>query len=188
MESLIAKFLELREQQGFLAYSQLNDDLPDDAFDPNKLHVGLPLREKQGIALRHESQSKDRRHPSPEQKTFRKCTPEELKSWKSYPIRISGPRLSRCHAKPTLLVQSMKGGFITANCSECGDKDTINHTEFLKLPLWVSCPRCKKQMARALLSRIKGNSRLAGNYGFACSSCSIYLLLADLLPYWDDLM
>jgi hypothetical protein len=52
--------------------------------------------------------------------------PEVTKSWKSYPIRLVGPRASRCHNKPTLLVQSMGGGYVSANCSECGGKDTLS--------------------------------------------------------------
>jgi hypothetical protein len=56
--------------------------------------------------------------------------------WKKYPLRISGLKDSRCHGKPTVLVQSMDGGSLpeivptaedmslylkpTSTCSVCG--------------------------------------------------------------------
>jgi hypothetical protein len=114
--------------------------------------------------------------------------PEEVNGWKSHPVRVRGPRLSRCHAAPTLLVQSMEGGFVTANCSECGAKDTLTASEFLSLALWVSCPECKRQMQSNLMSEVKGAARLASNYGYACDDCRLYVRLADLLPHWEDVM
>ena len=100
--------------------------------------------------------------------------------WKSYPVRIMGPRVSRCHNKPTLLVQSMQGGFVTANCSECGEKTNLSFYEFRELQLWVSCPQCRKRMSQYITKE--------ENYGYQCSSCAIYIWLADLLPYWHELI
>jgi hypothetical protein len=37
--------------------------------------------------------------------------------WKKYPVRISGLKESRCHGKPTILVQSMQGGYVSRKCS-----------------------------------------------------------------------
>jgi Bacterial RNA polymerase, alpha chain C terminal domain len=110
-------------------------------------------------------------------------------SWKSYPVRVHGPRLSTCHNATTLLVQSMKGGFVTANCSVCWRKDVLKWQEFRNLPLWVSCPNagCRRRMHPHQLSRISGNAQLACNYGYACSECRLYILLADILPPWEDL-
>jgi ribosomal protein S27E len=100
-------------------------------------------------------------------------------AWKTYPVRVIGPRFSRCCSKPTLLVQSMTGGFVTANCSACGNKETLALGEFKQLGLWVSCPRCKKRM---------NTFDAWGNYAYSCDACDIYILLADILPRWEDLL
>lgn len=111
--------------------------------------------------------------------------------WKSYPLRILGPRLSNCEGmpcsgQPTLIVQSMDGGFVSANCSICGSKDRLSATEFLNLPVWVSCPLCHRRMQPEILSAVRDNRRLAGNYGYACSGCKRYVLLAHLVPSWYE--
>lgn len=99
--------------------------------------------------------------------------------WKTYPIRIEGRSLSVCCNKPTLLVQSMRGGFVTRNCSSCGQPKTLSyHAFFNEIDLWVACPECKERMDPAMLHN---------NYGFLCSSCDIGIELATLLPYWSDL-
>lgn len=105
--------------------------------------------------------------------------PESVtEGWKSYPIRIVGPRTSRCHGQPTLLVQSMKGGFVSANCPECGGKDTFSESEFVNLGLWVSCPFCAERMVPQMVAK---------NYAFVCNSCSRYTKLAAMLPSWEEL-
>ena len=116
-----------------------------------------------------------------------------IAGWKSYPVRILGPRPSKCHSRdchgqPTVLVHSMAGGFVSANCSTCGAKDTFSEDEFLNLALWVSCPFCRRQMEPRMLSRVAGIKKLAGNYGYVCFPCSRYTLLADMLPSWEDLV
>ncbi len=100
-------------------------------------------------------------------------------AWKEYPIRVFGPRLSRCHNKPTFLVQSMTGGFVTANCSECGNSATLSNDEFRDLKLWVGCPKCKGRMKDEILGD--------RNYGYRCERCRIEIILSDLLPMWSDL-
>lgn len=95
-------------------------------------------------------------------------------------IRLTGPGLSLCHGAPTLLVQSMKGGYVTVNCSVCGDKSSnLREQDFLNLDLWVSCPTCRKRMTP---------KRISSNYGFECSICDWRCLLASLLPQWDTLV
>lgn len=44
---------------------------------------------------------------------------QQIDNWKTYPVRIVGNHLSDCHQSPKLLVQSMEGGYVTANCSIC---------------------------------------------------------------------
>ena len=45
--------------------------------------------------------------------------------WKEYPVRISGLKESSCCKSPTVLVQSMEGGFVTRNCWKCGHFETL---------------------------------------------------------------
>ena len=107
-----------------------------------------------------------------------KVDAETRACWNSYPVRIVGLRMSLCHGKTTLLVRSMEGGFVTANCAECGNKDNLSEQGFFDLGLWVSCPRCTKRMKSGIIDQ--------KNYGFSCQDCEIHLRLADLLPLWSD--
>lgn len=94
-------------------------------------------------------------------------------------IRLAGPNRSYCHNAKTLLVQSMKGGFVTANCSECGKSSTLRESDFFALDLWVSCAKCRSRMESA---------KIWSNYGFRCPRCNWSCELASLLPNWDELM
>ena len=99
--------------------------------------------------------------------------------WKSYPIRITlDNRVSQCCSQPVVLVQSMEGGYVTANCFRCGKKDTISENEFKGLRLMVSCPECKDIMLPGVIEK---------NYSYYCESCQLYIRLSDLLPYWTEL-
>lgn len=99
--------------------------------------------------------------------------------WKSYPVRLTlERRLSRCCSQPTVLVQSMEGGFVTANCLRCGKKDFISDSEFKGLSLIVSCPDCKKVMTPTMIEK---------NYSYYCENCELYIWLSDLLPHWEEL-
>ena len=99
--------------------------------------------------------------------------------WKKYPARIYGLKLSDCHHQPTILVQSMEGGFVTRNCPECGDYETLPEADFLNLGIWIVCPDCKKPMTATRVPK--------SNYGYICKSCDNYIKLATLLPRWSDL-
>jgi hypothetical protein len=102
------------------------------------------------------------------------------KIWKSYPIRISRHSISPCCEEPTILVQSMPGGFVSRNCSMCGSRTTLPEAIFLeKLDLYVACPKCRRRMAAEVL--------INKNYGYTCRGCNIYIDLASLLPRWTDL-
>ncbi len=100
--------------------------------------------------------------------------------WKSYPIRIigGGGRLSKCCRSLLAFVQSMDGGFVTADCFKCGKKETITEDEFKGLPLICCCPECKQVMKKEMVDK---------NYCYTCSRCDLYIRLADLLPHWSDL-
>jgi hypothetical protein len=126
--------------------------------------------------------------PAEPDMSLHKFTPAELAGWKTYPVRVGGPRLSKCHQAPTLLVESMEGGFVTANCSKCGGKDVLRLEEFQGLGLWVGCPLCRASMNSQLLSKISGSAVGAGNYGYTCFGCRICIYLSDLLPRWEDVV
>lgn len=98
-------------------------------------------------------------------------------AWKRFPLRVRGPRLSSCHQRPTVLVQSMEGGFVTQNCSECGRKDTVGAREFEQLDLWVACPDCGRRMEPRVLEK---------NYDYVCRPCDLRMDLAVLLPPWKE--
>lgn len=105
--------------------------------------------------------------------------PSVREIWKVYPVRIQSQSTSPCHDEPTLLVQSMKGGFVTRNCPSCGNSSPLPESTFLRdIDLWVACPQCQGRMARGLVVK---------NYAFICERCDIYFKLADLLPRWNDL-
>lgn len=95
------------------------------------------------------------------------------------PLRIEGPRASHCCSWPTVLVQSMEGGFVTANCTRCGGKDYLSEYDFFYLlRCAVDCPRCGDRMHKSYCGK---------NYGFECPSCRNRVLLADIVPWWFDI-
>jgi hypothetical protein len=99
-------------------------------------------------------------------------------TWKTTPIRIGGPAASQCCALPTVLVQSMDGGFVTSNCWGCGKKDSLSRADFDRLSIWLACPRCLQPMTRGMVDQ---------NYAFTCGACDIAVRLADVLPWWHEL-
>src|SRR6201982_52973 len=52
--------LESGKEKGYLTYSQVNDYLPDDAVNPEKLDQLLLVLEEQGIELIDESEAEER--------------------------------------------------------------------------------------------------------------------------------
>lgn len=77
----------------------------------------------------------------------------------------------------------MEGGFVTADCADCGQKakTTLSYKEFLDLKLWVSCPKCLKQMKSCWVTKKEQN------YGYECEQCQIDIWLSDLLPDWRQI-
>lgn len=60
MDEGLKSLIEQGKQKGYLTYSQVNDYLPDDAVNPEKLDQMLLLLEEQGIELIDESEAEDR--------------------------------------------------------------------------------------------------------------------------------
>jgi DNA-directed RNA polymerase subunit M/transcription elongation factor TFIIS len=111
--------------------------------------------------------------------TRRTIDRETRKAWGLYPVRIVGPRDSRCCKTSTLLVESKQGGFVSANCAKCGTQDTLSEEEFYSLNLWVNCPDCKFRLQPA---------KIDNNYCYPCSRCGSEIYLSDLLPPWEGLL
>lgn len=109
---------------------------------------------------------------------------EILKTWKKHPIRIPGQTISKCCDKPVILVESKSGGYVTQNCPKCGKlADTLKEDDFLKINLWkinvlVACPKCKQEMKPEVTDK---------NYTFTCRKCDIAILLASLLPRYEQI-
>src|SRR5437016_14274926 len=66
MDEGLKALLESGKHKGYLTYSQVNDYLPDDAVNPEKLDQLLLILEEQGIELIDESEAEERESgPSP---------------------------------------------------------------------------------------------------------------------------
>src|SRR6201981_3371136 len=60
MDEGLKALLESGKEKGYLTYSQVNDYLPDDAVNPEKLDQLLLVLEEQGIELIDESEAEER--------------------------------------------------------------------------------------------------------------------------------
>jgi RNA polymerase primary sigma factor len=60
MDEGLKSLIESGKQKGYLTYGQVNEYLPDDAVNPEKLDQLLILLEEQGIELIDESEAEDR--------------------------------------------------------------------------------------------------------------------------------
>ena len=100
--------------------------------------------------------------------------------WRFYPLRIPGKSSCPKCGAPSLLVQSMSGGFVTRNCPNACSYETLPKQVFMnELDLWIACPECKCRMEAGIVPD--------ANYGFVCTKCNVAIRLCDLLPRWEDL-
>ncbi len=60
MDEGLKALLESGKQKGYLTFSQVNDYLPDDAVNPEKLDQLLLILEEHGIELIDESEAEER--------------------------------------------------------------------------------------------------------------------------------
>ena len=60
MDEGLKTLLDQGKEKGYLTYSQVNDYLPDDAVNPEKLDQLLLVLEEQGIELIDESEAEER--------------------------------------------------------------------------------------------------------------------------------
>ena len=88
-------------------------------------------------------------------------------------LTLMGKNSSACCDKPTIIVRSRGGGFVTQNCSRCGVPRSIRLDE---LPT-LSCSSC--QIELHLFKR--------QNYFYECPVCKREWQLAHLVPHWREL-
>jgi hypothetical protein len=83
-----------RWQQGKaeVTYAEVNEHLPDEQADPEKINEFLLLLEEEGIDLRDDPAPAPSSHA---EVFFHRFAPELLEGWKSYPVRVRGPRPSQ---------------------------------------------------------------------------------------------
>src|SRR5258708_14104027 len=65
IEESLKALLESGKEKGFLTYDQVNDHLPDDDANPEKIDQILILLEEQGIELIEESEAEEREGGAP---------------------------------------------------------------------------------------------------------------------------
>jgi hypothetical protein len=108
---------------------------------------------------------------------YKPCDRAEAAGWKTFPVRIPGPGRSPCHAAPTVLVESMSGGFVTKNCGRCGGPDTLTRGEFGARDLPVNCPECRGPMRPHVPQEAPAVRLPTSNYAFRCDGCRVYIEL-----------
>lgn len=88
-------------------------------------------------------------------------------------VHLYGSNCS-CHDKPSLIVQSRKGGQVSQNCVVTGRPRKVTKDQ---LPEW-SCKKCGHACE-------KSQDRYS-TYIYVCTHCKAVVKIADLVPDWDD--
>ena len=107
-----------------------------------------------------------------------------LDGQQTLPLRIEIPEIEGCHDRPRILVRSMPGGYVTANCERCRSKRDVAFEAITHIKISASCPGCRANMT---VARIPSSTSSIGNYGLKCTACDVYVWLSDLVPDWTDL-
>lgn len=85
-------------------------------------------------------------------------------------------RCDTCRCEQShVLVQSRPGGFVSWDCTTCGTPRYVRKRE-VPVP---ACDRCGSPREAGLSPK--------GNYALRCPRCRTAVLLADLVPRWQDL-
>lgn len=79
-----------------------------------------------------------------------------------------------CHERPSLIVKSRAGGFVTQNCVVTGRPRAL---PFEELPN-IQCARCD-----TLMTPFKTRY---GNYAYKCQCCRSCIRLHDKIPHWSE--
>jgi len=82
--------------------------------------------------------------------------------------------LSYCHQKPSLIVRSREGGFVTQNCLKCGKPRSLSFTELPEL----LCGECENDLVPFI--------NADHNYAYRCPNCDTSFELASIVPWWHE--
>lgn len=99
--------------------------------------------------------------------------------WRASPIRIPGGKDCYNCDIPTVIVQSMDGGYVTRNCPRCHSSSSVPEKVFRSLPILVACPECGVHMQPRTLPD--------HNYGYVCDRCDVQIPLFELVPHYSEL-
>jgi len=88
-------------------------------------------------------------------------------------VHLYGAKCS-CHSKPSLIVQSRKGGQVSQNCVVTGIPRKITLEQ---LPEW-KCENCGYICE-------KGQDHYS-SYTYKCHQCNMTVKVADLVPFWSE--
>jgi hypothetical protein len=95
-------------------------------------------------------------------------------------LRIVTGRTSKCCGAPMIIVQSKSGGWVRQSCSGCNNRNStrrLSQDEFLQLPVYVACAKCRRRAEPSMIRR---------NYGYRCNRCGWECELASLVPHYTD--
>ena len=81
---------------------------------------------------------------------------------------------SHCCGRPSQIVISRDGGFVSQNCTDCGRSRKIRLAE---LPDLV-CKMCRRPMEKYVNSN--------KNYAYRCSACVRGVELCSIVPHWSE--
>lgn len=82
--------------------------------------------------------------------------------------------ISQCCNRPSLIVRSRDGGFVTQNCEKCGKPRKIGLAE---LPPLI-CSKCGKHLTPFI--------NVEKNYAYTCPCCGTQWKLCNLVPDWSE--
>lgn len=83
---------------------------------------------------------------------------------------------SKCCNAPRRLVRSRRKGFVSQNCTECGNSGIVPLAD---LPP-IECPSCGKRMKPHVHSLTK-------NYAYRCKCNPVTIELHRLIPSWEEI-
>lgn len=83
--------------------------------------------------------------------------------------------LCRCHGRPSLIVRSREGGFVTQNCIETGCPRALHLHELPE----IECSKCKRRTQ----TYINPDSN---NYAYRCTNCDASVELQAIVPHWSE--
>ena len=89
-------------------------------------------------------------------------------------MKIISTEVSPCCGADAQIVRSREGGFISRNCTLCGERAYVKPRQIPQLP----CSKCSSKLTVAKLD--------GSNYFYLCSGCGWNRPIASLVPDWRE--